>query len=297
MVRFVVAVLVVLVAVGYVVPSAVVAERLSRPTRRAAPGTPAEFGLAFEAVEFASLVDGVPLRGWWMPAARGDRAVAIVHGRNSTRAGSVTPSDLLRQAAALVAAGYGVLTFDLRAHGESGGQRYTLGPLERRDVGAAVAHLRGRGIATGRIGLLCHSMGAATCLLAGPDLPDVAAIWADSGYARLEDLLEAELPPASGLPRLYNGGILFLGRTLFGVDVAAAAPEVAVPAIGRPILFAHSLDDKLIPVEHASRLWRASGQPAERLWLVAGPSHDRVFDAQPEEYMRRALALFDGAMP
>jgi dipeptidyl aminopeptidase/acylaminoacyl peptidase len=291
-----------LLVLGYGALSAVVAERLTRPARTPLVGTPADVQLAYEPVQFASVGEALTLRGWWMPAARADRAVIIVHGRESNRTGSRAspgqPGSLLRQARWLVAAGYGVLAFDLRAHGESDGVRYSLGPWERRDLLAAIALVRDRGVAPGRIGLLCHSMGAATCLLTAPEAPEVGAVVSDSTYARLDDLLEAELPKGSGLPPVFNPGILALGKILYGVDVAAASPEDFVARIGpRPVLFFHSEDDPLIPVEHARRLWRASGQGPAWLWLVRAPGHDRVFEAFPEEYERRVLTVFDEAMP
>src|SRR5262245_5836712 len=290
------------VLLAYAVVSAVVAERLSRPARMPLAGTPADVGLAYEPVQFTSLGEDLTLRGWWMPAARADRAVIIVHGRGSARTGSRAspeqPGSLLLQARWLVDAGYGVLAFDLRAHGESDGLRYSLGPWERRDLQAALAFVRARGVAPGRIGLLCHSMGAATCLLTAPEAPEVGAVVSDSSYARLDDLLDAELPKGSGLPPVFNPGILALGKVLYGIDVASASPEAVVAGFApRPILFVHSEDDPLIPVGHARRLWRASGQGVAWLWTVHAPGHDRAFEALPGEYERRVLAVLDEAMP
>lgn len=276
----------------YVGLSTIVADRLSRPERHPLAGTPAEHGLAFEAGEFASPLDGARLRSWWLPAPGSDRAIVVVHGRNSNR--TARDGALLRQTAALAGAGYNVFTYDGRAHGESGGDRYSLGPLEQWDVAGAVAQVRRRGIQPGKIFLLGHSMGAATALLAAPRLPEVAGVIADSPYARLTDLLGVELPRASGLPALFNPGILFMGNALWGIDLHAAAPEESIRRVPpRPILFIHSETDELIPVEHSRRLWRLSGEVPGRLWTVAGPKHDQVYSALPEEYLRRVTAFLE----
>ena len=92
----------------------------------------------------------------------------------------------MRQANGIVRRGYSVLSFDLQGHGESDGKRYPLGP---RDVRGAIAYVQSRSIPASRIGLLCHSMGASTCLLAAAEEPDLAGVVADSHYARLTDLL------------------------------------------------------------------------------------------------------------
>jgi uncharacterized protein len=281
------------IAVVYGAMSVYIADRLSQPSRRPVTGSPADVGLSFEPVEFSSVGDGITLRGWWIPAAGSDRAVIIVHGRGSNRAGA----GLMGQARDLSRAGYNVLSFDLRAHGESSGKRYSLGPVERQDVMGALGFVRSRGVPAGHIGLVCHSMGAAICLLTAPQATDVAAVVSDSAYARLSDLLAVELPKNSGLPAAFNPGILLMGNLLFGVDADAARPEAVVAQIApRPVLFIHSETDTTIPADHARRLWRASNEGADRLWLVSGPLHDRVYDAFPAEYMARVTALFERAI-
>lgn len=232
-----------------------------------------------------------------MPALDSDRSVILVHGRNSNRSGfdpmEGDDGGLLRQAKGLVEHGYNVLAFDLRGHGESGGTRYSLGPHERRDVLGAVDYVQRRNIPPEKIVLLCHSMGAATCLLAAPELPGIAAIVADSSYARLTDLLEVELPNASGLPAFYNSGVLWIGKSIYGIDVTEAAPIQTVSEIERPVLFIHSESDATVPSEHSLRLWQDSGQTPDMLWLVNGPKHNRVFQSDPDTYIERITDLFD----
>src|SRR5215831_18088523 len=81
--------------------------------------------------------DGVTLtsRSWSHTDPRG--LVVLVHGF----AASADDPSVVRQAEALHAAGFGVLTYDSRGHGDSDGL-CTIGDLERRDVAAAVAAVR-----------------------------------------------------------------------------------------------------------------------------------------------------------
>ena len=171
---------------AYAGVSVVVAERVTKPYRRALASSPAVFGLQYEDVTFPSTGDAVTLRGWFLPAKGSDRVVVvIVHGRNSNRAGD--HGELVPHAEALVERGYNALLFDFRGHGESGGVRYTLGAVEQRDVLGAVAYLESRGFAPARMGFWAHSMGAATVLLTSAASPDVRTIVADSSFARLHD--------------------------------------------------------------------------------------------------------------
>ena len=285
-----------LVLLVYAGLSLAVAETLTKPYRRALASSPADFDLAYEDVSFPSTGDAIPLRGWFVPAAGSDRVVLIVHGRNSNRAGD--NGQHVPDAAALVARGYNALLFDLRGHGESGGVRYTLGTAEQRDVLGAVAYLEDRGFAPARMGFWSHSMGAATVLLASAVSPDVRTIVADSSFARLEDLLDRELPRASGLPGFFNPPILFFARTVFGADARVLNPVEVVAGLPPDSLFIiHGEADGLIPVDHARRIAAAAGPAVYDLWIVPNARHDRVSEVSPKQYQERVLAFFDEKLP
>ncbi len=277
---------------GYAGLSLVVADRLTRPVRRALASSPALLDLAYEDVTFTSAVDGVTLRGWFLPAEGSDRAVVITHGRNSTRTGN--NGELVPHAEALVNHGYNALLFDFRAHGESGGVRYTLGADEQRDVLGAVAYLESRGFTPDRIGFWAHSMGAATVLLASAVSPGVHTIVADSSFARLDDLLARELPTASGLPGFFNPAILFFGKARYGLDTTTVNPVDVVAGLPpRSLFIIHAEADRLIPVDHAKRIAAAAGPAVHDLWIFPGSRHDQVSSAAPDRYRARVLAFFD----
>ena len=281
---------------AYLGVALVVAETLTKPYRRPPAASPAAFDLGYEDVTFPSKGDRIPLRGWFVAASGSDRVVLIVHGRNSNRAGD--DGQYVRHAAALVARGYNALLFDLRGHGESGGVRYTLGTAEQRDVLGAVAYLGNRGFAPERMGFWSHSMGAATVLLAAAGSPEVRTIVADSSFARLEDLLDRELPRASGLPGFFNPPILFFARTLFGADSRILNPVEVVAGLPPDSVFIiHGEADGLIPVDHARRIAAAAGPSLYDLWIVPGARHDRVSEALPGQYEQRVLAFFDEKLP
>ena len=148
--------------------------------------TPADVGLEYEDASFTSS-DGVQLRGWFLPSGSGGRAPAVVyvHGwlwnRLGNQGGQIPVADkdvdFLPSARALHDAGYHVLLFDLRNHGESTGRMpITYGPLESRDYAAAVAYVRARpDVDTDRIGALGCSMGANSVLYGTPRCQPVKA--------------------------------------------------------------------------------------------------------------------------
>jgi dienelactone hydrolase len=152
--------------------------------------TPADAGLDFEPVAFPA-TDGVGIKGWFVPGAgEGPRpAIVFVHGWMWNRAGNVAGRvplddrdvDFLPATRALHEAGFSVLLYDVRRHGESGKGKglVSFGPLEKRDFVGAVNFLRTRGDVDGeRIGSIGISMGGTIALYGAPECQPVKAILA-----------------------------------------------------------------------------------------------------------------------
>jgi pimeloyl-ACP methyl ester carboxylesterase len=151
--------------------------------------TPAEVDLAYEDVAFKA-GDGVDLKGWFIPGGTNPGpAIVVIHGwmwnRLGNKGGQVPVDDrdvdFLPVTRSLHDAGFHVLLFDLRKHGESGKGRGLLsfGPLEARDFMGAVAYLRSRADVDGqRIGALGISMGGSIALHGAPYAQPIKAILA-----------------------------------------------------------------------------------------------------------------------
>jgi pimeloyl-ACP methyl ester carboxylesterase len=151
--------------------------------------TPRDIGCDYEEVGFDAS-DGVRLGGWFVPSGADgpSPAVAFVHGWLWNRLGNVAGQvpvpdkdvDFLPATKALHDAGYHVLLFDLRNHGESARKLpITYGVREAYDVQGALAYLRSReDVDKDRLGLLGCSMGANACLYGTPDSQPVKAILA-----------------------------------------------------------------------------------------------------------------------
>ena len=191
--------------------------------------TPLTEGMGYEDVVFKA-TDGLDIRGWFIPA--GDRpapAVAFVHGWLWNRLGNVEGQvpvpdksvDFLPAAKALHEAGYGVLLFDLRHHGESDRARapLTFGVHEARDFVGAVNYLRGRpDVIDDRIGAIGCSMGGNTAMFGIPACQPVKALLAiqptrvhafNTNFARDE---LGPMGPASLLPVDWMYAVLRLPR-------------------------------------------------------------------------------------
>ena len=256
-------------------------------TERHAPEVSAALGVGvgYEDVSFRSS-DGKLLRGWLFP--RGDRAVVMVHGKDGHRLDGARAVGL---AHALAANGYSVLAFDLRGHGESEGDRFSLGEYERLDVAAAVGFLEQRGFVPQHVALFGESMGAGTVIQTLAVRPDVGAVVTDSAYASAAVVVQEQITHESGLPSFFAPGIL-LAAHLFGLDAAQAEPVAIVRAHPeRAFLLIHCDTDQIVALHHARDLLAASANPATYLWIVHGCAHVRAYDTEPAAYEALVLSF------
>jgi dipeptidyl aminopeptidase/acylaminoacyl peptidase len=247
------------------------------------PGTPAEMGFPHEAVRFTT-DDGVTLDGWLIPAERDTRAaVILLHGFSWHRV------PWLSMFVPWLRERYHVLQFDFRGHGASDPAATTLGTAERRDVAAAVRLLEGRGL--GPIALYGISMGGATAIMAGAELP-VAAVIADAAYADLRNpianrMREAHLPLPGLGSRLVVAGAALRARTrlISPIDrVADLSP--------RGLLLIAPREDRLVDWQQSVRLHDAAGEPKE-LYVVDGAAHGEARMVAGPDYERRVLAFLE----
>ena len=251
------------------------ARRMVAPARQPLWTTPAEMGLEYENVNFPAL-DGARLSGWFIPAAgdgrRGEATIVLVHDWTWNRLGDAaadllanlsgtTPVELLRLAHALHYAGFNVLMYDQRNHGESAAQPpVTFGQAEANDLLGALAYLATRPeVDAARVGVIGFSMGANAILYALPQTEAIGAAIAvqpttvatfAAGYAH--DLMG----PADKivLPLVESVYAAFSGVRLGGLQ-----PSFAAAGAGEtPVLFIQAKADRWGSPADAERLRAAT---------------------------------------
>jgi uncharacterized protein len=200
----------------------------------------------------------------------------------------------LRTASVYSGAGYGVLMFDLRGHGESEGERTTVGyreVREVREVRGALSWLDEQSFEPGEMILHGWSMGRATVLRSAPGA-GVAAVVEESGYADLPLLLRDRLSESSGLPSLFNPGIFLMAKLFLDLDPWAVRPEEDAAKLseeGVPLLIIHSTGDEVVPFEHAEML--AASHPDAEFWKIEGYGHVEAY-SHPE-YRQRLVDFLE----
>ncbi len=269
-----------------------VADGLTRPERKPLDPPAASVASVYEDVSFRSS-DGLLLKGWWFPTKDADRAVVVVHGRAANRINSSFQPQKIAQF--FLANRYSVLLFDLRAHGESEGLRYTLGQDEPRDILAAIDFAQQRAaVARRRVAVVAESMGGGSAIMTVDADPTIGPVVTDSAYADVGVVLSEVLTSYTGLPSWFNPGIVLDARLFMGIDVTRIKPADVVRAHPeRAWLFVQCDNDHTVFPHHGTDLKNASANPDTELWMVHGCEHVRAFTTQTVEWERRVLAFLD----
>lgn len=250
--------------------------------------TPADWPAGTRGADYSDvelLSHGETLAGWYVPSADG-AAVILLHSGGIHRMG------VLREARALAAAGFGVLMYDRRAHGESTGERDSGGWYDVDDLPAALAYLRERpDVDAGRVGIFGASIGGQVALRAAAAHPELRAVLADGpSLCGAGDHL-----PLSQLPgRLWGMRFLsLLARPMFELRLGMRAPPAVVDVIGdiapRPVFLiaTDELERRVV-----QRYFDHAGEP-RTLWQIPEAGHGGGWAARPEEYRRRLVGFFE----
>ena len=196
----------------------------------------------------------------------------------------------------------GVLSFDFRGHGRSGGAS-TLGDREIKDLAVVVAYARELGYA--RVALVGFSMGASIVLRFAGLVGGADAVVSVSGpgwwyYRGTKPMRRVHFAVERRLGRLVTRKLLNTRIQGGRWDPVPMPPAEAAARISPvPLLIVHGDQDGYFPVEHAQQIYAAAREPKE-LWVIQGYGHaesaasaallDRI-----GRWARQAATAADGA--
>lgn len=251
---------------------------------------PEQFGLRYEKCAFKT-EDGLTLKGWFLPSPRGDtRTIVMCHGWGDNK------GELLKQTFFLnESAGFNLLYFDFRSHGESEGEITTIGGLETMDFEAAVRWLRAEKPAfADRVGVFGLSMGAAVTVAAMPEHPDLRCAVVESPFSDYRGVIRRWGWNHFRVPHfpLIDLTLWMLRRRVGDPHIDQFNPHEAAGRIApRPLFVIGGQNDDLMPVDDVTRVFDAAREP-KQLWIVPGAYHAKCREAAEMEYDTRVAGFF-----
>lgn len=233
--------------------------------------------IPYQEIELTA-ADGVKLAAWYTPPKNG-AVILVAHGYGSSR-----PEDIYVMFAQ---SGYGVLAWDFRAHGASGGEFSTLGYYEQLDVEAALDYALSQPDVE-HVGAWGGSMGAATIILTAAKRTEIEAVVSDSAFPTLEDVMRLNMPIEALQPLS-----VFFGEWSSVSDIDQVRPVDEIGKISpRAVFVIDGWQGAAVIMNSPYRLYDAANEP-KQIWVEDGVPHLGTYGNDPLDYKKRMTEFFD----
>ena len=224
--------------------------------------------------------DGVSLNGYFAYSTQNKPWVICIHGYGGKATGMVEYIEMFRNL------GMNVLTVDLRGHGDSQGNYYTLGVRDFDDIILWTNWLKKSFIAD-KIILFGISMGGATAIMAAAKKTELySVVISDSAPSDFNRMFIRILKHRMGLVAHVFMPMLYLYTcVLAGYSLSDASAGEYVSQISIPILYIHGQADGLVPLEMMTELYEKSTCQKER-FIVQGAEHTGAIKKDRDLYLK-----------
>ncbi len=273
------AIIIILAGIGLVIILAFIvcfswffARMWCRPKRIIPTENPDDYNLPFESITFIS--QGILLNGWFIPVKNrktSSATILLVHGWSHNGA------QMLPVARHLHEAGFGVFLFHTRGHGTSADD----GPITIRkfaeDIIDAINHLQRRAdVDVKRIGVLGHSMGGSSAILASSMDARIRALISSSAFAD-PYALTRDYMKSLHIPRwLFLKPVCYFIEGWLGTSIKKVTPKNCVSQIKVPLLLIHGEADRFLSPSNIEVLFSSSNQKFTSSWLAPNRRHSDV---------------------
>ncbi len=240
----------------------------------------------YNEVSFASQ-DGIGLSGWYHRSENG-AAIVLTHGYGGNRTEMLSRADILREA------GYGVLLYDVRGHGESGSDARAYGWAAVNDLLNALDFVQSQpDVNPERIGAVGFSVGGQITLRTAAQTDVIKALVVDGSSTAVAQDVPAPitLREWASMP---TGWLYYEAISIFSGVPKPNGVMDSIPAIApRPVLFISTgtgQEQRL-----TRRYYEAASEP-KLLFEIPEASHGAGLNARPDEYAERMLLLFGAGL-
>ncbi len=203
----------------------------------------------------------------------------------------------LRLAPLLLPAGFDVVMYDSRGHGESGGRYCTYGFHESADLSLVLDELGRRGCPVSQTAVVGHSMGAATAVYAASVDRRIRAVVMESCYRDLRTAIRdyARLW-CPCIPELLIRQAETRAARKAGFDLDALSPLAHMSKLDIPVLIVQGTADRRIKPAYAQEHFEATPEPRELYW-IEGARHGRVWHEGGKVYEEKLRSWLESHLP
>ena len=228
--------------------------------------------------------DDLMLSGWYVPPE--NRAVIILlHGYDANR------TQLLWHMRQLVDAGFGVLAYDLRGHGESEGAQRTNGWRDVDDVAGAIDFLADK---AETIGIFGFSVGGQVALRAAAAYPALRAVFVDGPAGATA----GDYPPPVNIQEQFVFRLAPIMDRMLADRTGTPIPASVMDSLPRiaphPIFFVATGQHPQIPggeIRLVRPFYEATRDHAQ-WWPIPETGHGGGWLVRPDEYARNLVDFF-----
>ena len=269
-----------------------ISDLMIKPGKSPVYETPDKYNLKYEDVTFKTS-DGVILSGWLVKGGT-DKVIIQSHfGIQCSRSGftiegkgrmerSLWSSDIhfLNQAKYLVEAGYSVLMYDMRSHGDSEQTGWiTWGKNERKDLMAAIQFIESHDeYKNAKIGLLSICMGQAASTFAFGLEPEMKNFKNLKTMISVQPLTYDYFVANMGLPMfVVNAGSNY-SKNRRNTDLTGDSFLPYVKDISVPTLVIQNQNDPMTDLDMVKQYYNDLTVEKEMLWLDIGAQRAAAYD-------------------
>lgn len=211
--------------------------------------------------------DNIDISGTVIYQPKADTVLLICHGYKQSKEHMISLANLFDE--------YSVVLFDLRAHGDSGGNLVSFGYHEYKDVVAVYNYLKKDArLMNKKIYGLGISMGAASLANAAARGCKFDGLILDSCFSMIDFEVVSNFIQ---IPKIFFNFGKFIFRTLWGIDVDSIKPGTFLSKVDCPLMFIHSKNDEKVTSSHSDKLYKEALSCKQKSIVLCDGLHGKLF--------------------
>jgi uncharacterized protein len=241
-----------------------------------------QFNAKVEEIDFTA-DDNVNISGWWIPSPKASSespTLIVLHSLGGTR------QDFLKFNLPIWQQGLNLALIDMRSHGDSGGEYFTYGFHERKDVSELIDFLeQHHKNSVDNIAVMGISAGGAVAISSAAYDKRIQALITISAFADLNKTIAKQV---LWLPSFWRNRAIIKAESIAKFKIEETLPIKLIEKVSCPILIVHGTVDKYIPFTDGKKLFNVINGK-KYFYAVEGGNHSTVLDKGGKELQNKII--------